>query len=115
MERNLHHRQLWEQPLQPHLLIRPLDALSPAAVASSDVLPSLVFTSVLVPGYAHVDHELHSMSETIEHRILRSRKSKSAEVGEFHFTPRPVQTLPCVWTAMPQLFSLSTLKVKERY
>ncbi len=113
MESNLHHQYLWSDSLKPNLLIRPLNALSHASVATSNVLPSFVFTSAVGYGYAHLDHELHSMSETIEHRILRSRKYKSIEVLEFPFTPRPVKTISCVWTTMPRLLSLSTLKVRQ--
>lgn len=112
VERRLHHSNLWDHPVKPHLLIQPFHALSPSSVESSSVLPFLVFTSAVGLGYAHLDHQLLSMSETIEHRLLRSRKAKVGYLPEFPFHPRPSQTLPSVWTNAPGLLSLSVLRVR---
>ncbi len=111
VEKQLHHNHIWQHTTKPHLLIQPLHALSSPSVASSNALSSFVFTTAIGTGYAHLDHRLHSMTETIEHRILRSRKARSVEVPEIPFNVRPTQTVAGVWTNMPHLLSLSTLKV----
>lgn len=112
-QQDLHHNHIWGHAVKPHLLIQPLAALSSASVASSNTLPSFILTSPIATGYAHLDHRLHSMAETIEHRILRSQKARIVDLPEFPFTTRPVQTLTDVWTNMPHLLSLSTLKVRK--
>jgi len=61
-----------------------------------------------------LDHQLHSTVETIEHRILRSRKSKTPDLPEFPFQSRPVQVISNQWTDMPPVFCLSALKVSCR-
>lgn len=111
LEKTLYHNKLWNHPTKPHLLIQPLSTLSVASVAFSNVLQSLVFTSNVGTGYAHLDHRLHSMPETIEHRILRCRKVRNKEESEILFKTRPAQTIRGVWTNMPSLLSLSTLRV----
>lgn len=105
------HNQIWKDGVKPHLLIQPFNALSSASVKSSNILSSFVFTTAIGTGYAHLDHRLSNMPETIEHRILRSRKAKSAGASEFPFVSRPTQTLKCLWTNMPNLLSLPILKV----
>jgi len=104
-------KRIWQTGVNPHLHIQPLNVLSSASVKSSNILSSLVFTSAIGTGYAHLDHGLYNMTETIEHRILRSRKTKTGGVPEFSFVSRPPQTLKCLWTNMPNLLSLSILKV----
>ena len=111
VEKHIHHNHVWEHTAKPQLLIQPLSALSSPSVTSSSVLSQFVFTSTIGTGYAHLDHRLHSMTETIEHRILRSRKARNVEVPEIPFNVRPIQTISGVWTNMPHLLSLSTLKV----
>lgn len=111
LERNIHHSCLWHISNNVNLLIRPLNHLSPASISSSYILPSLVFTSCIGTGYAHLDHRLFSTPETIEHRILRSRKSSTTDIPEFPFKTRPTQTLTGLWTSIPQLVLFPTLKV----
>ncbi|XP_046447627.1 chromatin-remodeling ATPase INO80-like [Daphnia pulex] len=108
------HNQIWKDGVKPHLLIQPLNALSSASVKSSNILSSFVFTTSIGTGYAHLDHRLSNMPETIEHRILRNRKAKTAGASEFPFVSRPTQTLKCLWTNMPNLLSLPILKVSCR-
>jgi DNA helicase INO80 len=59
--------------------------LSAPSIASSTVLKHLVFASVTSYGgnttYTHTRHIYHSMPETVEHRILRSRKAASVRKG----------------------------------
>ena len=87
---------------------------SAASVESSSGLRGLVFTRAIGTGYAHLDHQLHSTVETIEHRILRSRKSKTPDLPEFPFQSRPVQVISNQWTDVPPVFCLSPLKVSRR-
>ena len=98
----LYHNNLWGNPIKNKLLIRPMAALSAASVRSSDVLSRLVFTSAVGSGYAHLDQQLFSMPETVEHRVLRSRKSKLGVLPEFPFLQRPPETLDNVWTSIPK-------------
>ncbi|XP_057370086.1 chromatin-remodeling ATPase INO80-like [Daphnia carinata] len=114
IEENLHHNHIWKDEGKPHLFVQPLFALSSPSVKSSSILSSFVFTSAVGTGYAHLDHVLHSMPETMEHRILRSRKAKNIGAAEFSFTARPTRTLKCLWTDMPQVLSLPVLKVNCR-
>jgi hypothetical protein len=105
------HNRIWNDEVKPHLLIQPLNVLSSASLKSSNILSSFVFTTAIGTGYAHLDHQLYNMPETIEHRILRSRKTKNGVAPEFPFVSRSTQTLKCLWTNMPNLLSLSVLKV----
>ena len=93
------------------LLIQPHSTLSAPSISSSTALTPLVFTSMAGSGYAHLDHHLVSVPESIEHRILRSRKSGKSQPEEFPFTARPVHILHSLWTSMPQMMYLSTIKV----
>ena len=111
LERNLHHNSTWEHSMKPHLLIQPFDKLSHSSLASSNILASMVFTSPIGSGYAHLDHELQSMPETIEHRILRSRKAKTPDAPEFIFKSHPSKILPTIWTNFPKLLIQSVIKV----
>lgn len=95
------------------LLIQPYSTLSASSIASSTSLTPLVFTSMTESGYAHLDHLLVSVPESIEHRILRSRKSGKSQPEEFPFTARPAHTLHSLWTSMPQMMYLPTIKVIE--
>lgn len=113
MEENLHYNDVWKNGGKPHLFIQPLFALSAPSVKSSNILSSFVFTSAVGAGYAHLDHELHNMPETVEHRILRGRKAKDIGATEFPFTARPAQTVKCLWTDMPHLLCLSILRVSS--
>ncbi|KAI9565028.1 hypothetical protein GHT06_008772 [Daphnia sinensis] len=114
IEENLHHNHIWKDEGKPHLFIQPFFALSSPSVKSSNILSSFVFTSAVGTGYAYLDHVLHSMPETMEHRILRGRKAKSIGAAEYSFTSRPARTLKCLWTDMPHLLSLPVLKVSCR-
>ncbi|KZS13079.1 DNA helicase INO80 [Daphnia magna] len=114
IEENLHHNHIWKDGGKPHLFIQPLFALSSPSVKSSNILSSFVFTSAVGTGYAHLDHVLYSMPETMEHRILRGRKAKNIGAAEFSFTARPARTLKCLWTDMPNILSLPVLKVTCR-
>merc|ERR1740128_447002 len=110
----LHHTQLWQHPVKKTLLIQPYSTLSAPSIASSTTLKPLIFTSTTGSGYAHLDHILVSVPETIEHRILRSRKSGRSQPEEFPFTARPAQTLHSLWTNMPRMVYLPTIKVSCR-
>lgn len=110
----LHHTHLWHQPVKTTLLIQPYSTLSAPSISSSTALTPLVFTSMAGSGYAHLDHHLVSVPESIEHRILRSRKSGKSQPEEFPFTARPVHILHSLWTSMPQMMYLSTIKVSCR-
>ncbi|XP_063241370.1 chromatin-remodeling ATPase INO80-like isoform X2 [Bacillus rossius redtenbacheri] len=72
----LHHRLHWWAPGGAvSFLLAPGEATSPPGVRASAVLPRLVFTArVGCSFHAHATHILHCTPETVEHRILRSRK-----------------------------------------
>ena len=125
-ELSLHHDYTWQQPAKNRMLI--IGPASPsgsssfsfssgisfATVSSSRVLRSMVFTRAVGTGYAHLQHSLHSTPETIEHRLLRGRKSKMrADLPEFPHVSRPLQILDDVWTEMPAVFSLPVTKVSH--
>ncbi|GLG99213.1 Putative DNA helicase Ino80 [Gryllus bimaculatus] len=74
-----YHRVMWWDCISVCrlLLVSASGALSPAAVQTSTVLAQLIFTAVSSRHntiYSHLDHVIHAMAETVEHRILRSRK-----------------------------------------
>jgi len=115
LERKIHHNWTWGHSAKPHLLITCLDTLSHPSLASSSILASMVFTSPIGSGYAHLDHQLQSMPETIEHKILRSRKAKATDVPELIFKSRPTQTLSNNWTNVPQLLIHSMIKVLTEF
>ena len=113
----LHHTHFWGHPVRNKLLIEPCSTLSAPSMACSAVLRPLVFTSTTESGYAHLDHRLLSTPESIEHRILRSRKSGKAtnqslsSCAEFPFVSRPPLVLHNLWTNMPRLMCLPITKV----
>lgn len=113
LEQKLHHDWTWGYSTKPNILINCLDALSHPSLASSNVLASMVFTSPIGSGYAHLDHQLQSMPETIEHKILRSRKAKTSALPELSFKSRPTQNLSNIWTNVPQLLIHSMIKVLD--
>lgn len=115
LERKIHHNWTWGHSVKPHLLIKCLDTLSHPSLTSSSILAAMVFTSPIGSGYAHLDHQLQSMPETIEHKILRSRKAKTSDVPELIFKSRPTQTLSTVWTNVPQLLIHSMIKVLKTF
>ena len=67
------------------LLLSPELQLSVPSIESSTILRHLVFTSVASSSgnttYTHTRHVHHSMPETVEHRILRSRKAAAVKKG----------------------------------
>jgi hypothetical protein len=96
----IHHRHIWwhkgshSSVMASHscisasrsqLLLSAQQQLSAPSIASSTVLKHLVFTSMTSYSgnttYTHTRHIYHSMPETVEHRILRSRKAASVRKG----------------------------------
>ncbi|PSN47095.1 hypothetical protein C0J52_19309, partial [Blattella germanica] len=84
----VHHRRMWHREsgvdvgLQSKLLISSGSTLSAASIASNPLLQKLVFTFFMSSGgattYTHTRHTHYPMQETMEHRILRSRKVATA-------------------------------------
>ncbi|XP_069680112.1 chromatin-remodeling ATPase INO80 [Periplaneta americana] len=83
----VHHRHTWHRencaPSSRHqFLLSPEHNLSVPNIASSTTLKNLVFTTTSSYGgntvYTHTCHVHHSMPETVEHRILRSRKAAAS-------------------------------------
>jgi hypothetical protein len=100
----IHHRHIWQykgsrssvsasqdrwhsciSASRNQLLLSAQHQLSAPSIASSTVLKHLLFTSVTSYGgnttYTHTRHIYHSIPETVEHRILRSRKAASVRKG----------------------------------
>jgi len=89
----IHHRHRWWHddhysyiPASRNLfLLSPEQQLSVPSIESSTILRHLVFTSVTSSSgnttYTHTRHVHHSMPETVEHRILRSRKAAAIRKG----------------------------------
>ena len=53
--------------------------LSAPNVHSSSVLSDLVFSSHVSAVYGHVDHTVHRVAETVEHRRMRSKHLKKSD------------------------------------
>lgn len=89
----IHHRHRWWRddryssvPASRNLFVlSPEHQLSVPSIESSTILKHLVFTSVTSSSgnttYTHTRHIHHSMPETVEHRILRSRKAVAVRKG----------------------------------
>ncbi|KAG0719557.1 Chromatin-remodeling ATPase INO80 [Chionoecetes opilio] len=65
-----------------HLLMLPpaLAPLAPPALAASLVLRALVFASPTSAVYTHRDHTIRYIPETLNHRIMRSKKARKPMV-----------------------------------
>lgn len=89
----IHHRHRWWRDDQRSCVSAPRNLfllssehqLSVPSIESSTTLRHLVFTSVTSSSgnttYTHTRHVHHSMPETVEHRILRSRKAVAVRKG----------------------------------
>ena len=89
----IHHRHRWwhddhyrcVSASRNLFLLSPEHQLSVPSIESSTILRHLVFTSVTSSSgnttYTHTRHVHHSMPETVEHRILRSRKAVAVRKG----------------------------------
>lgn len=89
----IHHRHRWWHDDQRIcvsasrnlFLLSPEHQLSVPSIESSTILRHLVFTSRTSSSgnttYTHTRHVHHSMPETVEHRILRSRKATAVRKG----------------------------------
>lgn len=89
----IHHRHRWwhddcyscVSASRNLFLLSPEHQMSVPSIESSTILRPLVFTSVTSSGgnttYTHTRHVHHSMPETVEHRILRSRKAAAVRKG----------------------------------
>lgn len=75
------------------LLVSCSDPFKPYFLRTSPVRKGLVFTGMTSSQsriYTHTTHTYHSMSETVEHRLLRSRKLRSSVQSELV----PIKTEP---------------------
>ncbi|XP_068249212.1 chromatin-remodeling ATPase INO80 isoform X2 [Palaemon carinicauda] len=63
--------------------------LSPPQVQSSSVLSDLVFTSFCSSVYTFTDHVIHYIPETMNHRIMRTKKERAPLIEELPETQRP--------------------------
>jgi hypothetical protein len=89
----IHHRHRWwhddhyssVSASRNLFMLSPEHQLSVTSIESSTILRHLVFTSVTSSSgnttYTHTCHVHHSMPETVEHRILRSRKAAAVRRG----------------------------------
>lgn len=108
--------------------------LSLSNIDSSPALKAMIFTATSEQNssvYTHINHIYHSMPETLEHRMIRSRMrgqvpkvpegaehKPNTEMGdltplldEFMFIERPSRTLECRQTDMPRFLLNVTPKV----
>ncbi|CAA9994482.1 unnamed protein product [Nesidiocoris tenuis] len=88
--------------------------LQPAKISKQ-----LQFTSATGRVYTHTSVNIHSIPETLEHRILRSRKvaiSAGPEpfqlLPEFPHVPRKPKVFECVPVELPRFLNSSILKVE---
>lgn len=85
------------------------------------------------PFFTFTEHIIHSIAETIEHRIIRSKrvnpvqsealieditgkhasKSEAHLLPEHHYIPRPPRHLPCEPTSLPDFIYGLTPKVQS--
>lgn len=109
--------------------------LSLQNIKSSTILQDMVFTAVAERNsqvYTHINHVYHSMPETMEHRIIRSRMGGQRQqvakvstedqnkqdngvlvplVSEFVYVERSSKVLECIRTDIPQFLMNVTPKV----
>lgn len=118
----------------PHVLILSQYALSLSNIHSSPALKAMVFTATSEQNsmmYTHINHVYHSMPETLEHRMIRSRMRGQApnipegaehkpnvEAGdlaplldEFPYLEKSSRTVECRRTDMPRFLLNLTPKV----
>lgn len=73
------HVMLFRYLDKSDFLLEPEFPLSHPNVHSSNILRGLVFCSPTSTAYIHINHTLHCMAETREHRRLRLRHSRRTE------------------------------------
>uniref|UniRef100_A0A182YJ33 Chromatin-remodeling ATPase INO80 n=1 Tax=Anopheles stephensi TaxID=30069 RepID=A0A182YJ33_ANOST len=112
---------VWTDPR--HMLLEPSAERWTARWFPWKAMERLLFThtivhSTCIPVYTHRDHVLHFTSETLDHRIMRSRKQQIPGqpltlLPEVPFVPtrRPSTVLPDEPTAMPKFLCRHYTKV----
>ncbi|XP_014219973.1 putative DNA helicase Ino80 isoform X2 [Copidosoma floridanum] len=129
-------KRYWEDWLEDPSSIPPniLWLLTEKLNISSEMSSDLIFTREMTSGnsvYTHVTHSIHSMPETVSHRILRSSKKANQPIKhqklivkveqgedmkipllpEHPHTPRPQILRHCQKTMMPRFLSDTIPKV----
>ncbi|KAJ9576387.1 hypothetical protein L9F63_006743, partial [Diploptera punctata] len=126
----IHYRRIWwrgedynlDLPTHSRLLISPEHSLSAASIGTSPLLKQLVFTfSTSCAGnttYTHTRHIHHSMQETMEHRLLRSRRAAAPYsfpiLPEFPHMPRAPRVLECEPTDIPAFLYYTCPRVQTK-
>ncbi|KFB50887.1 AGAP005035-PA-like protein [Anopheles sinensis] len=123
----LHFQWVWGDkpqawPYRRHMLLEPSAERWCLNVFPWTVMGQLLFTSFerrsssSIPIYTHRDHVLHAMPETLDHRIMRSRKVQTVGqplslLPEFLHEPDQPQVLPAEPTIMPKFLCRLYTKV----
>ncbi|XP_055326656.1 chromatin-remodeling ATPase INO80 isoform X2 [Sitodiplosis mosellana] len=130
----IQHAKTWNQNIPSKYLLLTA-SVSLAIVSLIESEHSLIFTRWVSahPFFTFTEHIIHSMAETIEHRIIRSKSHKKMKseplieeinekvskkedcniLPEHHYIPRPPRHLICEPTALPAFVADLAPKVQS--